>query len=439
MPPDIPYSIQDLIALLTRATPQPTQTGVPGTSLPSTGLNMLLNMNPAFSYTSPGTVASAFNPEMLVASGLFDPARVGAMQQAILSSQQADWAKQLDPYTKTLTPDFTDADFSYNYNPILRSNPDALSALTSAVFPAIKAGTTSAASAKSNLIKEFAPGGSLSDIPTDVQSAMIDEIENYSKELPKYFQSEQKFAADTAAQQAEAATVLERMGLSAPTIDTARMEFYKSIGMPQLALLPDVTEQYKFSGMDFLKEAGVNPEGVNTGLAALERLQSRIAAAPVSKPSEVDARKEYYGSRIIGQRAAEIPEEYVKEKKGELLSFQEWQKQPGNRGVDKSVYVNKYYLPRVRSIEATAKTLGGLELQKQRAGATPTSTYVPSVKTDEAKRLTGVSQAVANLLKGAEKRGQVKADELASALTSAGITPFQQAMLAFQLPPQKKK
>lgn len=434
MPPDTPFSIQDLIALLTRITPQPTQTGVPGASLPGAGLNYLLNRNPAFAYTSPSTISSAFNPEMLIASGLFDPARVSAMQQSILAAQQADWAKQLEPYMKTLSPDFTDADFSYNYNPILMANPDALSALTNAVFPAIKAGTTSADTAKSNLIKEFSSGGSLSDIPIDVQSAMINEIENYSKELPKYFQAQQKFATETAAQESEAATVLERMGLSAPSIDTARMQFYKDLGVPQLALLPDVTEQYEFG-----PEAFIDPKLLEraTGYekAAQEKLDKALPEAEKTA-SQATAMSEYVSSRLSAADADKLKKDYITKQKADIPSYNEWYK--GNRqarvkyGGDQNAYV-RWKKDKLEEIDKVAQNL--YKSVKPRTS----KVYTPTMINPQVGRAQTALAGVEKMRALETERATSEGKKLTAALTAAGITPFQQAMLAFQLPPQKKK
>ena len=429
MPPETPFSIQDLIALLTRITPQPTQTGVSGATLPGAGLNYLLNSNPAFAYTSPSTISSAFNPEMLIASGLFAPARVSAMQQSILAAQQADWAKQLDPYMKELTADFTDADFSYNYNPILMANPDAMSALTNAVFPAIKAGTTSAETAKSNLIKEFAPGGTLSDISRDVQAAMIAEIDNYNTELPKYFQAQQKLATETAAQEAEAASVLERMGLSAPSIDTARMQFYKDLGVPQLALLPDVTEQYEFG-----PEAFIDPKVLEraTGYekAAQEKLDAALPKAE-KDASRATMMSEYVSSRLTAADADKLKKDYIEKQKATIPEYNEWYKTSPKRG-DYNAYV-RWKKDKLESIDKVANNL--YKSVKPRTS----KVYTPEMINPQVGRARTALGGVEKMRALETERATSEGKKLTAALTAAGITPFQQAMLAFQLPPKKKK
>lgn len=429
MPPETPFSIQDLIALLTRITPQPTQTGVSGATLPGAGLNYLLNSNPAFAYTSPSTISSAFNPEMLIASGLFDPARVSAMQQSILAAQQADWAKQLDPYMKELTADFTDANFSYNYNPILMANPDAMSALTNAVFPAIKAGTTSAETAKSNLIKEFAPGGTLSDISRDVQAAMIAEIDNYNTELPKYFQAQQKLATETAAQEAEAASVLERMGLSAPSIDTARMQFYKDLGVPQLALLPDVTEQYEFG-----PEAFIDPKVLEraTGYekAAQEKLDAALPKAE-KDASRATMMSEYVSSRLTAADADKLKKDYIEKQKATIPEYNEWYKTSPKRG-DYNAYV-RWKKDKLESIDKVANNL--YKSVKPRTS----KVYTPEMINPQVGRARTALGGVEKMRALETERATSEGKKLTAALTAAGITPFQQAMLAFQLPPKKKK
>lgn len=432
------YTIEDLIAALTRNTQTGTPTGVGGSTLPGTGLNYLLNMNPAFGYTSPGTITSAFNPEMLIASGLFNPTNVGNMQQSILARQQADYMSQLAPLLKQLTPPTDIVQTMQATNPYYQANPDVSDILTKSIFPSIISGTATPAGVKANMIEAFA-SGELGDLSSTDQEFILNEIDRFGTQLPRYLADVQDYNIKQATQQSDAQAQLAAMGGAEPDIQSARMEFYKSIGMPQLALLPDVTEQYKFSGLDFLKEAGVRPEGVTEGLKVLEDIQTRMNALPETpgvsgRMSDVDARKQYAGSRIAATEATRAKEEFLKNQRASMLSFDDWKKQ-GNKG-DYASYVKNYRVPQMKSIERSADKLVTAPATAAPAGRP--ATYVPSVKTDERKKLQGVSQAIANLLKGAEKKGQVKADELSSALTSAGVTPFQQAMLALQLPKPKK-
>jgi hypothetical protein len=370
----------------------------------------------------------------LVASGLFDPARVRQLQQSILANQQAKWAEQLQPYMKTPTADFTETDFSYNYNPVLLANPDALSALTSAVFPAIKAGTTSAEAAKSNLIREFVPGGSLSDIPADVQSQMIAEIDNYGKELPKYLQAQAKLTADIAANESEAAATLERMGLSAPTIDTARMEFYKDLGMPQLALLPDVTEEYTFG-----PEAFIDPKVLEraTGFetAAQEKLAASLPKAEKAA-SQATAMSEYVASRLTAAQADKLKNDYLSKQKAAIPTYNEWYKTIGKSnkkyGMDTNAYT-RWKKDKLNQIEATANNLYGSVKPRT------SKVYTPEMIDPRVGRARTALAGVEKMRSLETERATSEGKKLTAALTAAGITPFQQAMLSFQLPPKKNK
>ena len=437
------YTIEDLIAALTKNTQSGTPTGVGTSSLPATGLNYLLNMNPAFGYTSPGTITSALNPEMLIASGLFNPTTAAEMQQSILERQQGEWMSKLAPYLKELTPPTDIVRTMELTNPYYAANPDVADILTKSIFPSIIGGTATPEGVKTKMIDAFA-SGELGDLSMTDQDFILSEIDRFGAQLPKYLQDVQDFTTKQATQQSDAEAQLAAMGQSKPDLRSAQMEWYKYLGMPQLALLPDVTEQYKFSGLDFLKEAGVRPEGVTEGLKALENIQAKLSSMPAATPaatpgvSDADMRKQYYGSRMIYEQAAPVEADYIKEQRGKLKTFKEWQAE-GNKG-DYQKYVNRYRVPAMKGIEATARYLGNKAMAQQPAGAVAPKpgVYVPSVKTDESNKLQGVSQAIANLLKAAEKRGQAKADELSGALTKAGVTPLQQMLLSLQLPDKKK-
>jgi hypothetical protein len=428
MPPITP-SVEELLAMLSSLRSQQPSTGPMGASNTPVALNYLLNMNPAFGYTSPGTVSSAFNPEMLIASGMFDPARVAALQESYLSRQQADWAKQLEPYLRPVDQPTDIVESMVQSNPYYAANPDIASILINNVFPTITSGTKTAEQTKNDLIESFATG----ELPlsgTD-QSFILSEIDRFNTQLPKYLQDMAEFETKSTAQEAEAARMLESLGLSAPSIESARMQMYKDLGMPQLGLLPDITEKYTFDPQLFAdKDLLERATGYET--KAQERLTSELPKA-TDLAGRATAMSEYVASRSAAQRGEEAKQKYIQEQTAKIPSAREWMKK--NPGKDMNAYV-RFVGDEEKRIATVAGNIAKGGQYKWTPGTTKqfTAADVSPIVARAQRALGGVEK-----MRALETtRSQQEAQKLTDALTAAGITPFQQAMLSFRLPPKKK-
>jgi len=398
-----------------------------GASNTPVALNYLLNMNPAFGYTSPSTVSSAFNPEMLIASGMFDPARIAALQESYLSRQQADWAKQLEPYLRPVDQPTDIVESMVQSNPYYAANPDIASILINNVFPTITSGTKTAEQTKNDLIESFATG----ELPlsgTD-QSFILSEIDRFNTQLPKYLQDMAEFETKSTAQEAEAARMLESLGLSAPSIESARMQMYKDLGMPQLGLLPDITEKYTFDPQLFAdKDLLARATGYET------KAQDKLSAA-LPKAQELAGRgtamSEYVASRLSAIDAGK-GDKYEKERIAALPTMKEWRNQ-GGKG-DYNAY-RKWYNRELDRIKGVARSI---REQTESKGPRSYKTYTPQMVSPDVVSAQRALGGVEKMRALETTRSQQEAQKLTDALTAAGITPFQQAMLSFRLPPKKK-
>lgn len=80
-----PEEIRQLVAALSRMTPQQTP-GIPGTGQ---NPNLRASYLSTLAGLSPSAISSSFNPEVLLASGMFDPAQI---QSAVSDIIAASWA-----------------------------------------------------------------------------------------------------------------------------------------------------------------------------------------------------------------------------------------------------------------------------------------------------------------------------------------------------------
>lgn len=192
------------------------------------------------------TLGNVFNPETLLATGMFSPA---AFQQAVDSTYNQMLADYQSQVARTMQVPFeaTFESLSFNRDPAYAAGTEIGELMRDAIN-GISSGTVTADQA----LQQINAGISSGVVPAEVANSIGkigEDLKNFQdKELPAYQKAVQKFEYDSA-------QAMANLGIAEPTRQDARLKFYSSIGMPQLALLPDPTEQYEFSVEDFTNKS----------------------------------------------------------------------------------------------------------------------------------------------------------------------------------------
>lgn len=195
------------------------------------------NFNPSLmasampaSNVSPANISSAMDPNVLLSSGLVDPYTISSGISSVYQQMLADWESRnqvnLPPEASDLW--LTPVTSKYSSN-------DEVSAFMNEMFTAIKNGTTTAEKVKAAI------AASDSVAPEAVKSAYADvsvDLDKYSKLVEAQSQAKLKFEITNAQNGVTTAP--------APTLEQARFKFYKDLGAPEMALLPDAGVGYDF-------------------------------------------------------------------------------------------------------------------------------------------------------------------------------------------------
>ena len=179
---------------------------------------------------SPANIASAMNPNVLLSSGLVDPSTISSGIGSVYQQMLAEWESRNQV---NLPPEASDLWLS----PVTSkySSNDEVSVFMNEMFTAIKNGTTTAEKVKAAIADND------SVAPEAVKSSYADvsvDLDKYSKLAEAQAQAKLKFEITNAQNGVTTAP--------APTLEQARFKFYKDLGVPEMALLPDAGFGYDF-------------------------------------------------------------------------------------------------------------------------------------------------------------------------------------------------
>ena len=219
---------------------------------------------------SPANIASAMNPNVLLSSGLVDPSTIASGIGSVYQQMLAEWEGQNN--TK-LPPEASDLYLSPVTSKYVSN--DEVSTFMNEMFNAIKNGTTTAEKVKAAIATNT------SSAPDAVKANQVDigvDLDRFSKLAET--QANAKLIFDIKQQQAGASTT------PAPTIGQARFKFYKDLGAPEMALLPDAGVGYDFDPSLFADKA--TSELLSSQIAKQEGLARRTKGASDYTQSQTD-------------------------------------------------------------------------------------------------------------------------------------------------------
>lgn len=266
--------------------------GQAGTTSPLFNAGAQLNV-------SPSSITSALNPEVLLASGLLDPATLGAgiagTEQQLIQEFLAESSRNVPVPLETTPMWFRDVTGDYGVQTIsdpasgrLVFAPTAgndLSDYMATQFNAIASGEITSSQAKTALADLVSKDEAYKPFASQL-SSIQNALDIFEKKSEASNNAALKYEYDVS--QAAGSAV-------APTRQQALQEYYKSIGVPQLALLGDPTVPYQIPSQIF--ERGQRVSDLEKELAnqqsAVKRGESRYGeqAAYANKQAEVYAQK----------------------------------------------------------------------------------------------------------------------------------------------------
>lgn len=252
--------------------------------------NAMANFNTLPIGVSGATAGNVFNPETMLLTGAFNPAQFTAAIDSKYNQMLMDYQSKVDraiqrPYEATLGSIGLDETF---YNP-----SSEIGELMQDAVNSIAMGEQTAAGAleRINSIIDTLPP----EVAANIDRISKDLTQFEEKDLPRYRDAVKKYEYD-------AAQAMANLGISEPTRQDAKLEFYSDLGMPQLALLPDPTEQYQIDPFIFAK-----PEEAERRRKAIAKSEETIASETAKFSKELAAEQGIFGQmrRIqdVGRRA----------------------------------------------------------------------------------------------------------------------------------------
>lgn len=436
-----PEEIRQLIAVLSRMAPQQTS-GLPGTGQ---NPNMMASYLSSLVGLSPNTISSSFNPEILLASGMFDPAQVQSAVQNIYRGQLGGFQQELAPYLAGTTPppEATESFFSYTRDALLNNTPAAKTILMDpdqGLFRQIREGLISPQDAKNRVLGQDALSPSEKQI-------INDGIDTFSKELPQFLRNVSEYQATSGQKQMRDQAIVDALMMNAPTERGAYAEFVKSLGVPQLALLPAPYEQYQFQPESFVRPEIYSLAGRVKGSA--ERKISELAPAAEKRAGYISGVQQAGVARAKGaveagaaSKATQAKRDFIEgaQKKADYFRTDAGKKEFA-RVTGLRVSPGENITPRINSWLRDQKKQADNVYSNvfAREVAAKGTISAPAVTAESlSPGLRSARRAQSTALKLAEQeygRGVAGAQQLTRALTAAGITPFQQAMLNFPIIP----
>lgn len=378
---------------------------------------------------SGATLGNVFNPETLLATGMFSPA---AFQQAVDSTYNQMLADYQSQVARTMQVPFeaTFESLSFNRDPAYAAGTEIGELMRDAIA-GISSGTVTADQA----IQQINAGISSGVVPAEVASSIGkigEDLKNFQdKELPAYQKAVQKFEYDSA-------QAMANLGIAEPTRQDARLKFYSSIGMPQLALLPDPTEQYQIDEYFFSDPAQVKKlQGqVSAGEEKLASETARLAPQLAQEQGFIGRTKRLGNVMSSAAKAAEkAKQKYISENMpkdtrdfiGKALDF------AGGSPIIGGLFGGNQRQQDINAVEKQAQNIyDQVFAQKfsERAakpyitqGGKTAAQLSPAAKEAQKQKLIGEAQ-----LRMLAAYNKPKIAQAQSQLAAAGLTPWQQAM-----------
>lgn len=244
---------------------------------------------------TPSSITSLLNPEMLVASGLVNPAQISAgiadTEQQLLAKFLAETnavspkpyeasAQSLAPFTGKYGIQTAEAPGgSVQFAP---SGADDLSEYMATQYNAIASGQITAQQAKEAFARKATSSDAYKAL-VPYQTQIASDLDAFEKQVGSYRNANLKWEYDNASKQSQTGP--------APTRTQALTEYYKSIGAPQLALLGDPSMGYQIPAQSFAdttKLSNLEKELARQQSTAA-RYQNRFAGAATEANKQAQA------------------------------------------------------------------------------------------------------------------------------------------------------
>jgi len=386
---------------------------------------------------SSSSITSTMNPEVLFASGLYDPSLVNAGIEAALRDQQSQYAK--DILNATQLPSAPFEYWSYKQLPRYSSNPVLAEFMSDTANMILNGeqGYTNPDDAKVAIASvigsrpELAPYANL--LPT-IQS----DIDTLFKESEQNLRAKAEYDFKTQNAIADANARAQALGLSEPSRQSAMAEYYKSIGLPQLAVLPDPTEQFQLDPSIFLNQAE-NSQAFQL-YQQLDRLRQRASMPEFTQLPKQVVSAQGEQDKMARTAAESAAKRIAEAKKQEFITQQtSARKEPKGKswwdprgvvdvmtGNDPSSKNERFASGLNVKADALYKKVYAEELAKNLKKYSKTIT-----PKDISPTYGSVNSQIAKteaLLKNLLSKGVTGSKQATSMLTSSGITPFSQAM-----------
>lgn len=383
-------------------------------------------------------ITSTMNPEVLFASGVFDPYAVNAGIEAALQGQQSQYARDILNATQLPPAPFEyysyKNDATYNNDPTLRAFMEDAFAL----IQGGESGFNSPEAAKASLAQTISSTPELSQY-SGLLPKLQNDIDTFISESQSNARARAEYDFKTQNAMAEANARAEALGLAAPTRQSAMAEYYKSIGAPQLALLPDPTEQFQLDPSIFMSAKDLSQAGqLATQLVNLRKQAGSLQNAPDLPTAVVSAQGE---QDKMARSAAEAAAKRIAEsKKQEFITQQTSARKPAK---NKAWYDPRFYIDTTIGTDASDKNKKAIGNIQVRADALYKKVFAEELAkglkkygktiTPQSIRPTlgsvtsqiNKNEALLKKLLATGVQGSIRGTQM---LTSSGVTPFSQAM-----------
>lgn len=362
---------------------------------------------------SGATAGNVFNPETMLLTGAFNPAQFTAAIDSKYNQMLMDYQSKVDrvmqrPYEATLGSIGLDETF---YNP-----SSEIGELMQDAVNSIAVGDQTAAGALDRI------NSIIDTLPPEV-AANIDRISNdltqfEEKDLPRYRDAVKKYEYDTA-------QAMANLGITKPTRQDAKLSFYSDLGMPQLALLPDPTDQYDLPIEEFTNKATMERlRGQSTKAMDVLGRVADVGVSPMTQRWQGRANMDIARSAAEKAKQDWLSKNLPKDDRdfiskgldfaggspiiGGLFGGNRRQKEVNQANAKAQEIYNRTYQNKLNELQSNMPTASGYGKETERAART--------------ERF--VQKAIARELELAKPKQQ----QAQAALLSAGITPWQQAM-----------
>jgi hypothetical protein len=388
------------------------------------------NMFPQLSSLPAGltgaNIKNAFTPEVLFASGMMGGQSFQPMIDSIYNEMVADYNRQVEKLT-ALPWEATFQSLDFNADPVYAQGTEIGELFRDAV-DGITAGNLTAAQALQN-INNAISSGAVPEETAQYIGKIGDDLATFEeRDLPSYRNAVRKHEYTST-------QALESAGITAPTQQDARLKFFKDMGAPELALLPDPSERYKVDPELFMDKKVLSKIRSQQERAAktIADEESRLGKE-LSRQGGWGARTRRLGGLLGGADKARIAAEnkYMEENAPKdtrdfLTKGMDW---AGSAPIIGGLFGGNSRAKQMAPVRDAAKAAGKTaqeeylrsNAQKQLAGPT---VYDLSPAALKAKQQQLAANAAMNIL----SRGAApKVERTQRMLESVGLTPYQQAM-----------